>query len=81
MYRIYKANVRTPEGEYLETQHCKIICDDIEYSRMELYSELQPDYLPQIIDVDLFYISTKSRKKFKLHHKIKTKEIIYSDGM
>ena len=82
MYQIYKAYVRKPEGEHIMTHNCHIYTKDLEQSRMHLYGELQHDYLPQIVTIDLAYIeSSYPKESFELRDKINVKYNRSKDGV
>lgn len=71
MYLIHKAYIRKECGEYIATQECHIQSNDIDYSRQMIYAELQTDYLPQIIYIDLAYVeSNYPEETFKLKDKV-----------
>lgn len=85
MHKIYKAQIRTVSGDYIVTQNCNIITSNLEWSRQMIYAELQPDFFPEIIVVDIYYISVNNnhKEKFILKDKITSfnKKIHKAHGM
>ena len=82
MHLIHKAYIRKADGEYIITQNCRIHTKDIDFARQQIYAEVQPDYLPEIIYIDLAYVDSANKEElFKLTDTINNprKRVTYGD--